>query len=89
MHQELQLTIHGIVDLLSYKAYGGPHKGGYEIVNYNPMCTYCPLVPKQDTFYVTLQYLNATYTRVFFLTKKSTLPITCLLYTSPSPRDRG
>ena len=31
----------------------GPHKGGYTIVNCNLGCTYCPLVPKQDTFYVT------------------------------------
>ena len=30
-----------------------PHKGGYGIVNYNPRRTYCPLVPKRDTFYVT------------------------------------
>ena len=30
-----------------------PHKGGYGIVNYNPRRTYSPLVPKQDTFYVT------------------------------------
>ena len=30
-----------------------PHKGGYGTVNYNPRRTYCPLVPKQDTFYVT------------------------------------
>ena len=30
-----------------------PHKGGNGIVNYNPRCTYCPLVPKRDTFYVT------------------------------------
>ena len=31
-----------------------PHKGGYEIVNYNPRRTYCPLVPKKRvTFYVT------------------------------------
>ena len=26
--------------------------GGYRIVNCNPRCTYYPLVPKQDTFYV-------------------------------------
>ena len=26
---------------------------GNEIVNYNPRCTYCPLVPKRDTFYAT------------------------------------
>ena len=26
---------------------------GYGIVNCNPRCTYCPLVPKRDTFYVT------------------------------------
>ena len=30
-----------------------PHKIGNEIVNYNPRCTYCPLVPKRDTFYAT------------------------------------
>ena len=28
-------------------------KGGYGIVNCNPRCTFCPLEPKQDTFYVT------------------------------------
>ena len=27
--------------------------GGYGIVNFNPRCTYCPLVPKWDTFYIT------------------------------------
>ena len=27
-----------------------PHNGGFGIVNYNPRCTYCPLVPKQYTF---------------------------------------
>ena len=30
-----------------------PHKGGYGIVNYNPRRTFCPLVPKRDTFYLT------------------------------------
>ena len=30
-----------------------PHKIGNEIVNYNPRCTYYPLVPKRDTFYAT------------------------------------
>ena len=30
-----------------------PHKGGYGIVSYNPRRTYCPLVPKRDTFHVT------------------------------------
>ena len=30
-----------------------PHKIGNEFVNYNPRCTYCPLVPKRDTFYAT------------------------------------
>ena len=30
-----------------------PQKGGYGIVNDNPRRTYCPLVPKRDTFYVT------------------------------------
>ena len=39
-----------IIDLFSYKFYGGPHKGGFGIVNYNPRRTYCPLVPKQYTF---------------------------------------
>ena len=43
----------GIIDLFSYKAYVGPHKGGYRIVNCNPRCIYYPLVPKRDTFYVT------------------------------------
>ena len=46
----------GIIDLFSYTVYGGPHKGGYGIVNCNPRCsycTYCPLVLKQDTFHVT------------------------------------
>ena len=38
-----------IIDLFSYKFYGGPHKGGFGIVNYNPRRTYCPLVPKQYT----------------------------------------
>ena len=42
-----------IIDLFSYKVYGRPHKGDYGIVNCNPMCTYCPLVPKRDTFNVT------------------------------------
>ena len=42
-----------IKDLFSYKVYGGPHKGGYWIVNCNPKCTYCLLVLKRDTFYVT------------------------------------
>ena len=44
----------GIIDLFSYKVYGGPYKGGYGIGNCNTTrCTYCPLVPKGDTFYVT------------------------------------
>ena len=30
-----------------------PHKIGKEILNYNPICTYCPLVPKRDTFNAT------------------------------------
>ena len=38
------------MDLLSYKVYGGSHKGGYGIVNCNPRYTYCPLVPKRDNF---------------------------------------
>ena len=42
-----------IKNLFSYKDYGGPHKGGYGIANCNSRCTYCPLVPKRDTFYVT------------------------------------
>ena len=29
------------------------HKGGYGIVNYNTKRTYCPLVSKRDTIYVT------------------------------------
>ena len=33
--------------------YGGPHNGGYGIVNCNPRCTYCPLVPKRNTFHLT------------------------------------
>ena len=33
--------------------YGGPHKGGYEIVNCNLRCTYRLLLPKQNTFYDT------------------------------------
>ena len=43
----------GIIDLFGYKVYGGPNKGGYGIVNCNLRCTYCPLVPKRDTFYDT------------------------------------
>ena len=43
----------GIIDLFSYKVYGGPDKGDFWIVNCNPRCTYSPLVPKRDTFYVT------------------------------------
>ena len=43
----------GIIDLFSYKVEGCPHKGGYWIVNCNPKCTFCPLVPKRDTLYVT------------------------------------
>ena len=39
-----------IIDLFSYKFYGGPHKCAFGIVNYNPIRTYCPLVPKQYTF---------------------------------------
>ena len=41
-----------------------PHKGGYGIVNYNHRRTYCPLVPKRDTFYVTdgsPQFLSVLY----------------------------
>ena len=29
--------------MLSYKFYGGPHKGGFGIVNYKPRCTYVHL----------------------------------------------
>ena len=39
-----------IIDLFSYKFYGGPHEGGFGIANYNPRSTYCPLVPKQYSF---------------------------------------
>ena len=42
-----------IINLFGYKFYGGPHKGGFRIVNYNPRRTYCPLVPKRDTFNAT------------------------------------
>ena len=42
-----------ITDLFSYKLYGGPLKGAFGIVNYNPRRTYCPLVPKQYTFCTT------------------------------------
>ena len=42
-----------IIDLFSYKFYVGPYKGGFGIVNYNPRCAYCPLVPKQYTFSAT------------------------------------
>ena len=42
-----------IIDLFRTKFYAGPHKGGFGIVNYNPRCTYCPLVPKQYTFNAT------------------------------------
>ena len=42
-----------IIDLFNYKFYGGPHKGGFGIDNYNPRRTYCPLVPKRDTFNAT------------------------------------
>ena len=31
----------------------GPHKCGFGIVNYNPRRTFCPLVPKQNTFSTT------------------------------------
>ena len=41
-----------IIDLFSYKFYVGPHKGGFGIVNYNSIRTYCPLVPKHFTRYV-------------------------------------
>ena len=44
---------HRIIDLFRCKVYGGPRKGDSGIVNCNPRCTYCLLVPKQDTFYVT------------------------------------
>ena len=41
-------------NIKTMEVYGGPHKaGGFGIVNCNPRCTYCPLVPKRDTFYVT------------------------------------
>ena len=54
MHQGLSTFNNpGIIDLISYKVYVDPHKGGYGIVNGNPRCTYCPLVPKRDIFYVT------------------------------------
>ena len=39
-----------IIDLFSFKFYGGPHKGGFGIVDYNPRRSYYPLVPKQYTF---------------------------------------
>ena len=39
--------------MFSYRVYGDTHKGGYDIVNCNPWCPYCPLVPKRDTSYVT------------------------------------
>ena len=42
-----------IINLNSYKVYGGPHMCGNRIVNCNPRWTYCPLVPKRYTFYVT------------------------------------
>ena len=41
------LTIPGIIDLFSYKVYGGPRKCWYGIINRNPRC------PKRDTLYVT------------------------------------
>ena len=50
MHQGLLLTI---IDLFSYRVYGGLQERGYGIVNCYPRCTYCPLVPKQNTFHVT------------------------------------
>ena len=40
----------GIIDLFSYKVFGGLHKGGYGIVNYNPRCAYYPVVPKRHSF---------------------------------------
>ena len=45
-----------IIDLCSHKVDGGSRnarKGGYGVVNCNPRCFYCPLVPKRDTFCVT------------------------------------
>ena len=50
-----------IIGLFSCKVYGGAHGGvwlweaigGYRIFDYDTKCTYCPLVPKRDTFYVT------------------------------------
>ena len=48
-----------IIDLFSYKVYGGPHKGRFEIVNHNPRCTYCQLVPKQYT--LTLLKVHLSY----------------------------
>ena len=42
-----------IIDLFSYKFYGGPHKGEFGIVNYNPRRTYGSLVSKQHTFNAT------------------------------------
>ena len=42
-----------IIDLFNYKFYGGPHKSGINIVNYNPRRTHWPLVTKQYTFNAT------------------------------------
>ena len=51
-----------IIDLFSYKFYGGPHKGEFRIVNYNPRRIYCSLVPA-----IYLLYVNCVH-KVFLQT---------------------
>ena len=46
-YTEITISNPEIIDLFSYKVYGGPHKCCYGIIYRNPRC------PKRDTLYVT------------------------------------
>ena len=85
MHLGLQLAIMnpgpGITDLFSYKVYGDPHKGGFGIFNCNPRCTYCPLVPKRDNFYVTegspMLFHTSHFLLLFYFSKNGKVSKSC------------